>query len=334
MEAQSTKTELTNKKDAELIQEQWQKYLQTIREGINNWEKKTLRDFILRGAELLERQINTGLLKIEVSHISSYLFKEFIKQGYTISDRTLRWALPDKYKRNYSESATTAESLITPEWSVVIDGDDLIEKDQYGNYRINGKIQTDKPEPKGVKQDWDSSDTITIPEMPDVQKYPISKLLEKFKFVFEMYRDNITTMQDKFLHSLSNKGTQDELIQQQEIQKIFNEYFTPKKIKELEDFVDEQIVNQKDNERLTDWRLRIGRYEKLIAKAMMLGDQFIHEVAKKLHCSAKHMKNDVLKEDIERDLKKFRACPVCGEDIADVINKMLVKSDLKEDGTI
>lgn len=336
METQSTKI---SKDDLQILDDKEKKILTDL-QNVDNKERGFKKQKILELKEVYLMKMQYGLLPIkEKKNLSSYMWNNVLqKYGITYSEGHFYDLFTDEEKTpRTGTNYQTPDGELNHKWNGVVKVEGIGEIQDCQDCdakKINGVIFNPEPEKtEKVKQDWNSSE-ISTPEKPDIEKYPISNILEKFKFVLNLCEENVKAMQDRFLTSLSTKGSKDELLQRQEILKIFNEIFTPKKIKELDEFCDEMIVNQKHNENLLDWRLRIGRYEKLIAKTMMVGEHFIHQVAKLLHCSAKHMKNDVLKEDIERDLKKFRSCPECGKDIADVINKQLVKADAQEDGVI
>lgn len=325
-------------KDIDELNQKWQKWQQTVRADVSKWETQTLKQHILHGAELVKLRIDFGLLDISEDGISSFLFKELIKEGVQVDDSYIRKVLPDNFKRNYSNSGQYPD-LVESKWKLISDGDNLIEKDQLGNFRIDGKIQRDIPEPKGVTEDFNSSDEIheKIRNQKQLlsEKYPELKTIAKIILASELQFENLKEIRNKFEISVSQSSDKVDDKQKEAIKKIFDEYFTSERKASLDKFADDQIIEETNDKNNLDWRLRVGRFEKIMAKLNMINDQFIHEVAKKLHCSAKHLKNDVLNVDtVEKDYAKFRKCPSCSVDIAETFNKKLEEIDLRDQGVI
>jgi hypothetical protein len=128
--------------DADFINEKWNKTIQKFLEDYNKWEKHTLAEYIRECAEIIERKIELGLIQIEKSKISSYLFGEFKKQEIEVSDRTIQRSLSPEYKQTEKSplKADTMSTSAEPIKTVFSSPDSVLlgEVDQYNTIYING----------------------------------------------------------------------------------------------------------------------------------------------------------------------------------------------------
>lgn len=314
------------KEDREEILQKEKNIIQSLRNDFNVWDKQKLSDYILRYAEVVKLEIEYGILSITDDQISTHIFKQFIKENIPISDRRIREALPANYKRNYNQSAGNAELHDESVWTIISDDTDLIEKDQFDNFRINGKIQQDKPEPKGVTEEWNSTDEEKSDRITD-KDFLNHKSTEFFLRVRENAKKIAELSQDICLKYFEKDPENGELKIREGILEAVKSLNIDKLIEEQKE-IDVKLIHI---EKKLDWRERIGPYEKIMAKYFMMTTKSINQVANLLHCSTKHLKNDVLREDIEKDLEPFIECPKCHEPIADEINSVIYSARAKEE---
>ena len=81
--------------DAEFLHTQWRDTINQFKEDYDKWEKHTLKDYLIRCAEIVNNQINNNVIDIKVAGISSYLYAQLNKEGITVSDRHIQNILPD-----------------------------------------------------------------------------------------------------------------------------------------------------------------------------------------------------------------------------------------------
>ena len=281
----------------EEISNKWHDVLKSLRIDYNKWEKHTLKDYIIKCAEIIELQIEYDMIKIDKSKISSHLYKELIKEDIDVSDRYVREVLPDVYKRNYSESELNAE-LHESDWSTVYDGDELIERDQYDNFRINGK------EVKEVKR-------IETREDDDNKKKIVRKHDEYTKCLGIISRigNTIERLSESMIIRYS-QGHDAEI----------KSFLTPldMKTKEYLEWY-AKLSNAKNH---IDERNKWGEYEKLIGKFLIEVGATIAKLAKKMGYSTKYGSIGVLRNPDAKEFVRFlRSCPACKKDIDYIINE-------------
>ena len=120
-----------------------------FKNDFDKWEKNTLGDYVARCGDIIRNQIDHQMIGIEVSGISSYLYKQLDKEGIIVSERTIQRNLPDNYKRNYIISDNVTE-LTEDDWTEIKTEDEsvLIETNQYNQFKIKSSNFTYYRTPK------------------------------------------------------------------------------------------------------------------------------------------------------------------------------------------
>ena len=137
----------------DFINDQWNKELNLFREDYNKWEKHTLKEHIKKLADIVEMQIDHGLLSIDKQDVSTHIYKELKKQEIEVSDRTVRRSLPPDFKHSEKSRsfADTMSSSHEPIWEVISSPESpiLVEHDRINNLtRIDGVLQQSRREPR------------------------------------------------------------------------------------------------------------------------------------------------------------------------------------------
>ena len=176
--------------DAEFLHTQWRDTINQFKEDYDKWEKHTLKDYLMRCAEIVSNQINNKVIDIKVTGISSYLYSQLNKEGISVSDRHIQKILPDNYKRNYSKSEQSSE-LNQSKWTTIETDDPslTIEKNQFNEIKINGVEQRAKEtkkenivqKPLKTKLNKDTREMVYLKSC--------SKLANKFHLTFETLID-------------------------------------------------------------------------------------------------------------------------------------------------
>jgi len=90
-------TDLTIK-DKEFLRTKWNQTWNRCRDSVDKSEQ-TLQDYVRELAEIADQQIDAGILNIKKNDISSYLNKEFLKEGRDVV-RSIQLALTPEYKHS------------------------------------------------------------------------------------------------------------------------------------------------------------------------------------------------------------------------------------------
>jgi hypothetical protein len=146
--------------DKESILQQWNDTIRQFREDYDRWEKHTLKEYILRCAEIAERQVEAKLIDIPTTGISSYLFKKLNEEGIKVSDKWIQEILPQNFKRNYSESELTSELKKKDYKTIYEDVNYKLEADDTGHYKINDVEVTPKPATKTYEDSQENKDVL------------------------------------------------------------------------------------------------------------------------------------------------------------------------------
>ena len=298
--------------EREEILAKWNQTLQQFREDFNKFEKHTLKEYLLKFAEIIDLEIEYGVIDIEKSQISSYLFGQLQKEGIQVSARWIQESIPDEYKRNYSKSELPSQ---LSHWVVISEGDDLIEKDQFDNFRINGVEVTEKKAPKETEnatQTWDSSK-----EQKEVTEDDYSKLL----LVYSKCGSTIERIYDSLRAKYFEGKTE-------EIQSYYKDH---KKLTEEALILLSKLQNSKS---LLDDRNKWGDYEKIMMNFMIKTGETTAHLAKGVGYCSKYGSIGIDRNDDadfvdNEELKRFlRSCPNCKKDIAETLNIELQKYHL------
>lgn len=299
------------------------KWTQTIKEFRNNyesWEKGTLKQYISKCIEILELQIKYQVIEIEKQQISSYLFNQLTKEGIHIAKSYYSEIVPDDYKRNYSESSVG--ELRKSNWVIISDGDDLIEKDQFDHFRINGVEVTEKKQPKespDVAQTWDSSGE----PIQEITEDGHSKLL----LVYSKCGSTIERIFDALRSKYFDGAT-----------KEIQDYY-----KDVAKLTEESVIllsKLQNSKSLLDDRNKWGDYEKIMMNFMIKTGETTAHLAKGVGYCSKYGsigidRNDDVDFVDNEELKAFlRACPSCHKDIAETLNQNLQLYHLGKELTV
>lgn len=297
-------------KDKDFINSQWRETINSLREDYNKWENHTLKEYVIKCADLAERMIEYKTLELEKTDISSYLFNEFIKEGIEISQRTVQRSLPSDYKRNYLESDTLSQ-LNDPDWTTKTDKPDLfVQQDQFGNYRINGieqrpipethdKKETDSKNPKNTKDD------------------KITKILDTARYCGGLIDVIFGAFLDKYNES-------------EEYEKLIRDHF-----KDKSEFYVEQYAILRTARSEIDDRNKWGDYEKILSKFLIDTGESTARIAELLNYSSKYgsIGIDRHEEFVDPQTKQFKKqlleflmrCPNCHDNIYHKINEDIEK---------
>jgi len=295
--------------DSDFLLKQWRDILTQFKNDFDKWEKNTLKDYLLRCAEIINNQIKHEIIDVKVNSISSYLYTQLDKEGIQVSDRHIRRVLPDDYKRNYIESDIVSE-LEDDQWLKIETDDDtlILEKNQYNEIKINGVEQRPR-EP--LKQKTLQSDTQET-SSPDkttrqfIYLSAMSKLANKFHLTFE-------TLKNRY-----NDSDDTQFVIDKEIGNVE---------KKLEQYAKDwaSIENSKG---MIDLRRDYGEYEKIMARFVMETGETIARIAQIMDYSEKYGSIGILREPkviefFETEEKYplyLRSCPKCLTDISSTLN--------------
>lgn len=334
--------------DADFINEKWNKIIQSFREDYNKWEKHTLAEHVKEAADVIALKIDHKLLTIEKSDISSYLFKELKKQEIEVSDRTIQRSLPPTYKHS-EKSRTFGDTMSSshdPVWDIISNEDSpvLVESDQEGNIRVNGKLQQDKREPReSLKEIF----TINIEDFKDqtydtiMNEYQTANTYAAyFKSIGEYYLDMDTA--PLIVENLKKTDK----IPKEEKEKLISEFEKRQKVSEelrediKEHFKDElensirHISEAKTTRNEVDRREKWGHFSKLWLQYLseIIGKANIAEIVG--YCSKYASIGVERNENIKKFADMILRCPSCKVDIHKPINQIIEEEIRREEANL
>ena len=293
--------------DAEFLHTQWRDTINQFKEDYDKWEKHTLKDHLMRCAEIVSNQINNKVIDIKVTGISSYLYSQLNKEGISVSDRHIQKILPDNYKRNYSKSEQSSE-LNQSKWTTIETDDPslTIEKNQFNEIKINGVEQRAKEtkkenivqKPLKTKLNKDTREMVYLKSC--------SKLANKFHLTFE-------TLIDRY-----NKSD--------EVQEIIDNEIGNVELK-LGEYA-KMWANIENSKGMVDLRRDFGEYEKIMGTFMIETGETIARIAQLMDYSEKYGSIGLLREPKVREFFEsedtyplyLRSCPKCFTDISHDMN--------------
>lgn len=293
--------------DAEFLHTQWRDTINQFKEDYDKWEKHTLKDYLMRCAEIVSNQINNKVIDIKVTGISSYLYSQLNKEGISVSDRHIQKILPDNYKRNYSKNEQSSE-LNQPKWTTIETDDPslTIEKNQFNEIKINGVEQRAKEtkkenivqKPLKTKLNKDTREMVYLKSC--------SKLANKFHLTFE-------TLIDRY-----NKSD--------EVQEIIDNEIGNVELK-LGEYA-KMWANIENSKGMVDLRRDFGEYEKIMGTFMIETGETIARIAQLMDYSEKYGSIGLLREPKVREFFEsedtyplyLRSCPKCFTDISHDMN--------------
>jgi len=319
-------TEKYSKEDKELILKKFRDTINELREDFNKWHTHTLVEYVKKCAEIAENAIEAGILTIKKTEISSYLYNEFSKEGIEISDRHIRRVLPEKYKRNYSDSDIMSE-LKEAEWKTEETKDYRIERNQTNldEVKIGGIVYRKKKELK--KEEIDAAIKKAQEEKPDPKSNPHTNILHNIcinnLLCYDIADDLISkffkakTISTELTKKYHAKNPEDALIkinEQLETATKAQRTILNDDLEELEtslvrtnaiqSFKDPKEDNRIEIEtkatlkhisNLTDDRQKVSEFRKIKAYLLERTTFNIAKVAKLLGISPKHMTNEIIK---------------------------------------
>lgn len=291
------------KADREEILGKWNNLLKKFREDNNKWENHTKREYVLQCLEVIELQIDSGILPLKLDDASSFLYKELLNQGIRISEGYYSEIVPDKYKRNYSKSS--ASEVKEPNWRKVAESEThLLEQNQFGHFRINGvDVSGFKKENENVDVEVTYESKIEVPQPPKITN-ETTKILKAI--------EECGSLLYRFGESLSKIYQDDE-----SYRVIIDEV-----LKNRYDFYKEQYAILHNARNTIDERRKWGDYEKLLAKFLLDTGVTTAHLAKKMEYSSKFGSIGIDRNEDLLELWQFlRRCPSCKTDIAYLINE-------------
>jgi hypothetical protein len=290
--------------DKVFLKNQWKEFLDQLSVDWQKWENNTLKQYTKRGCDILTRMIEYKLLDIEFENIGNYLVKTFREIGL-IKENNESWIyqnLPDDYKRKYSKSVV-ATDFIERKWDIVSNKKNIIEEDQLGNIRVNGKEMVEKKvsEPKPTQT---------------------PSKLDKYNIIIKQIQESATHLETA-CRTIFDRYNKDE-----NVKKMITEYFdNPKEYLKRYQELHAKIANSKS---VLDDRNKFGDYEKCMALYLMEGGETIAHVAKLMDYSSKFGSIGILKnEDIRNKIKQLGECPKCHGNIYFEINEKLKQAEIQ-----
>jgi hypothetical protein len=294
--------------DKAFLLEELNNTLTRFKEDENRWENHTKAEYIKKCDELVARQVEEGVIAIETTGISSYLYKKINEYGIKVSDQYIRDIIPEEHTRNYNKSQLSLE-LEEDKWEQVETEDPsiTIEKNQYNEIKINGKLQKEvKEAPKVVKEEKPKQvkDTRTM-----VYLQSLDKLTNKFNHTIE-------TLIKRYNASDEAQNILDEVIG--DVEEKMKEYA-------------KMWANIENSKNIIDLRRDWGEYEKIMGTILIETGESIAKVAKVMDYSEKYGSIGLLREPKVREFFEnpenyplyLRSCPKCFTDIATVMNEAI-----------
>ncbi len=304
---------LYSKQDKEYIREQKRKLISELRNDFNKWESNTLKDYVLRLDDLVVKEIEARLLEIKPEQISSHIQNILINvEKLDISYGYIQKILPASHKRNYSECGMSTQ-LTEPDYKIITQSDtETIEKDQFGNYRINGK--------KAILKDDTPNVTSEVSVTTEIEQPRIVIENDTTKSIFALSRCG--SILERIGQAL-NEIYHDDMESRKELDQVFaTEY---KKYKDVFGILN----NVRDS---IDDRRKWGNYEKIIAKFLIDVGATTANLAKLMDYSSKFGSIGIDRNDELLNFYQFlRSCPECKKDIHYTINEQIEKYKADEE---
>lgn len=287
-------------KDKDFINHKWRNTIQGFRDDFDKWENHTKKEYVKQLAEIVDLKIQAGLLDIKTTMIANYLIVQL--NDFGVSERTIYYACTTEQKGKYFQSANVAD-LNDSEWVEVAKSDtELLEKDQFNNYKINGEYFSklketreqigERPEPTQVKLN-DTTKSIFALEQ-------CGSLLER---IAHYMRDNY----------INNK-------------EILDKAFNDKNLFYLDAYA--VLTNARKE---IDERNKWGDYEKIMSKFLLDTGESTARIAELLNYSSKYGSIgidrhgefvDPQTKEFKRELLEFlMKCPNCKNNIYHTINE-------------
>ncbi len=284
--------------------------LTRFKQDEDKWENHTKAEYIKRCDDLVVAQINEGAIDLELTGISSYLYKIINNYDIKVSDTYIRDIIPETHTRNYIKSELTSE-LEEDNWTEIDTSDNtiLLEKNQYNEIKINGieqKAKENKPEQTHPTQ----HETTPSPDKTTRQFIylsAMSKLANKFHLTFETLKSRYNESDDIQFTIDKELGNVEEKLEQY-----------------AEDWA--SIENSKG---MIDLRRDYGEYEKIMARFMMETGETIARISQIMDYSEKYGSIGILREPKIMEFFEtedtyplyLRTCPDCRCDISQVMNR-------------
>ena len=292
--------------DSDFLIKEWRDTLTQFKNDYDKWEKHTLKDYLNRCSEIIRNQIESKVIDLKMSGISSYLYSQLDKEGIEVSQRYIQIILPEEYKQNYNKSEITSQ-LEADLWTPIetSDGVTNLEKNQYNEFKINGKEVRPRVEKKEVIQD-DKEPTFDKTTRQFVYLSAMSKLANKFHLTFET------------LKSRYNESDEIQFLIDKELGNVE---------KKLEQYA-KDWANIENSKGMIDLRRDYGEYEKIMARFMMETGETIARISQIMDYSEKYGSIGILREPKVMEFFEtedtyplyLRSCPKCNCDISQVMN--------------
>jgi len=289
-------------KDKDFINQKWNQTWNRFREDWDKWEKHTLADYIKEFADELSLQIDASLLEIEKTEISPYLWKLLFEDEKHVSERYIQEILPSEYKRKYSKSELDTQLRISKWDTVAKSPTHLLEQNQFGEYKLNGKevsvrdfITQPKPEPQ---------------EQTPIPLNPITKSIYALEQCGSLLERIAHYMRDNYINN----------------KEILDKAFENKSMFYLDQYA---ILTNARKE--IDERNKWGDYEKILAKFLLDTGESTARIAELLNYSSKYGSIGIDRhgEFVDPQTKEFKRklleflmkCPNCHNNIYHNINE-------------
>jgi len=291
-------------KDKEFINKRWGDTLNRFKEDFDKWENHSKIDYVRQLVEITDLKIQSGLLDIETSDIGNYLIVQL--SDYDVSERTIYRACSSEQKGKYFKSDNMSQ-LGESDWQQVAKSDtELLEKDQFNNYKVNGelvtKVKFQRPEP---------SDT---PQPTQVKLNDTTKSI----FALEQCGSLLERMANYMrINYIENK-------------EILDKAFKDKNLFYLDCYA--VLTNARKE---IDERNKWGDYEKIMSKFLIDTGESTARIAELLNYSSKYGSIGIDRhgEFVDPQTKEFKRqmleflmkCPSCNDNIYHIINENIEK---------
>ena len=288
-----------SKEEKNFINKRWHTTLTKFQEDFDKWEYHTKTEYVRQLAEIVDLKIQANLLDIKPSMIANYLIVQL--NDYGVSERTIYYACTPEQKGKYFQSASIAD-LEEPEWKTAAKSDtELLEKDQFNNYRVNGELVTvEKPKRPIISDEPEPDVPLNNTTKSIFALEQCGSLLERIaKYMRANYNDN---------------------------KEILDKAFKDKNLFYLDAYA---ILTNARKE--IDERNKWGDYEKILAKFLLDTGESTARIAELLNYSSKYGSIgidrhgefvDPQTKEFKRELLEFLIrCPSCHDNIYHIINE-------------
>ena len=288
-----------SQKDKEFINQRWHDTIQNFKADFDKWENHSKIDYVRQLIEITDLKIQSGLLDIETSDIANYLIVQLT--DYDVSERTIYRACNTEQKGKYFKSDNMSQ-LEEPEWKQVAKSDtELLEKDQFNHYRVNGEVVTvEKPKRPPISDESESTTPLNNTTKSIFALEQCGSLLER---IASYMRDNY----------IDNK-------------EILDKAFKDKNLFYLDCYA--VLTNARKE---IDERNKWGDYEKIMSKFLIDTGESTARIAELLNYSSKYGSIGIDRhgEFVDPQTKEFKRqlleflmrCPNCKNNIYHIINE-------------